>query len=289
MLTRRALIASGLAVVAAPAFAAATFANRVADIEAQLGGRIGATWLVPGGGTWTGYRQDERFLMCSTFKTFVVAATLQRASSNAFDLSDVVAFTEADLVANSPVLRARLVDGEGTVSRDALCEAAITASDNTAAKLLLRDLGGPEALTRFMRRLGDGVTRMDQVEWAINDKDAASDPHDTSTPLAFARSLRKVLFGGGIAPADGRHLANLMRNCHNPPNRIRAGVPKDWDVGVKPGANDAEGGVFNDVGFFKRDGGRMQLLAVFIEAQAADAEACETAIASIARIVAMRA
>ena len=289
MLTRRVLIASGLAVMAAPAFAAAPFANCVADIEARLGGRIGATWLGPGGGTWTGYRQEERFLMGSTFKTFLVAATLQRARSNAFDLSDVVAFTEADLVPNSPVLKARLVEGEGAVSRDALCEAAITASDNTAANLLLRDLGGPEALTRFMRRLGDGTSRMDRMEWAPNDRVSACHPRDTSTPLAFARSLRKVLFGGGIAPADGRRLANLMRKCRNLPNRIRAGVPKDWDVGVKPGDNGAEGGAFTDVGFFKRDGGRMQMLAVFIEARAAGAEACETAIASIARIVATRA
>ena len=128
-----------------------------------------------------------------------------------------------------------------------------------------------------------------KVEWALNDRVSASHPRDMSTPLAFARSLRKVLFGGGIAPADGRRLANLMRNCRNLPNRIRAGVPKDWDVGVKPGANDAEGGAFSDVGFFKREGGRMQVLAVFIEAHAAGAEACETAIASIARIVATRA
>jgi beta-lactamase class A len=288
MLTRRVLIASSLALAAAPAFAAAPFRNRVADIEGHLGGRIGATWLGPGGGTWSGYRQEERFLMCSTFKTFLVAATLQKARSNAFNLADAVVFTEADLVAYSPVLQARLVDGEGAASREELCEAAINASDNTAANLLLRDLGGPEALTRFMRRLGDGVTRMDRAEWALNYRDSASDLHDTSTPLAFVRSLRKVLFGGGVAPEDGRRLANLMRNCRNMPNRIRAGVPKDWDVGVKPGTNDAEAGAFNDVGFFKRAGGRMQMLVVFIEAPNAGAEACEAAIASIARLVAAR-
>ena len=288
MFTRRALIATSLIVIATPAFAAAPFRNWVADIEAQLGGRIGAAWLGPGGGTWTGYRQGERFLMCSTFKTFLVAATLQSARNNAFSLSDVVVFADTDLVAHSHFLRTRLVDGMGSASREELCEAVIAESDNAATNLLLRDLGGPKALTQFMRRLGDGVTRMDRTEWALNYRDTPLDLRDTTTPLAYVRSLRKILFGNALAPEDARRLANLMRACRNMPNRIRAGVPEDWDIGVKPGTSDTEAGAFNDVGFFKRPGGRMQMLAVFLEAPDAGARACESAIAQLAQIVAAR-
>ena len=288
MFTRRTLIASSLVVVATPAFAAAPFRNWVADIEVQLGGRIGAAWLGPGGGTWTGHRQEERFLMCSTSKIFLVAATLQTARNNVFGLSDDVVFTEADLVANSPFLTARLVDGAGSASREELCEAVIVDSDNAASNLLLRDLGGAEVLTQFMGRLGDGVTRMHRTEWALNHRDSPLDLRATTTPIAFVRSLRKALFGGALAPEDARRLANLMRACRNTPNRIRAGVPKDWDIGVKPGTSDAEAGAFNDVGFFQRPGGRMQMLAVFLEAPEAGVGACESAIAQLARIVAGR-
>lgn len=35
-------------------------------------------------------------------------------------------------------------------------------SDNTAANLLLRQLGGPAGLTRYVRRLGDRLTRLDR-------------------------------------------------------------------------------------------------------------------------------
>lgn len=40
-----------------------------------------------------------------------------------------------------------------------LCHAAITVSDNTAANLLFDVVGGPPAVTAFVRGLGDQVTR----------------------------------------------------------------------------------------------------------------------------------
>jgi beta-lactamase class A len=42
-----------------------------------------------------------------------------------------------------------------------LCAAAMEYSDNTAANLLLRALGGPSKLTEYLRGLGDPITRLD--------------------------------------------------------------------------------------------------------------------------------
>jgi beta-lactamase class A len=289
MFTRRVLLVSAIAVGAAPAFAAAPFRNEGAAIEARLGGRIGATWLGPGGGTWTGHRQDERFAMGAAVNVFLVAATLWRARGNAFSLSDSIAFTQDDLVANSRVLEARLAgENGGAFARDELCVAALALGDNTAANLLLRDLGGPDALKRFMRSLGDKVTRMDRAEPEPNYHDRPDDVRDTSTPLAFARSLRKVLFGDGLAAPDARLLGDLMRVYRSMPDGIRSGVPTGWDIGVTPENGDAEAGSVNQAGFFKRPGARMQVLTVFVDAPNADIAACEAAIASVARMVAAK-
>ena len=43
----------------------------------------------------------------------------------------------------------------GDLSIAELCEAAVTVSDNTAANLLVATLGGPAAVTAFVRTLGD--------------------------------------------------------------------------------------------------------------------------------------
>src|ERR1700733_14845781 len=88
MLTRRLILASGIAAAFAPgAHAAERWRRSAADIETQLsGGRLGVAWLGPGGGTWTGHRENELFLMCSTFKAFLVAAVLDKVQRNALRL-----------------------------------------------------------------------------------------------------------------------------------------------------------------------------------------------------------
>ena len=80
------------------------------------------------------------------------------------------------------ILREHLA--EGSLSVEALARAAVTVSDNTAANLLLAKLGGPEALTQFVRSLGDATTRLDRYEPELNDY-RAGDERDTTTPLTL--------------------------------------------------------------------------------------------------------
>jgi beta-lactamase class A len=77
-----------------------------------------------------------------------------------------VRYSESDLVEYSRVTGERNgLDGGVTVAQ--LCDAAVRFSDNTAANLLLRELGGPEAVNRFHRSLGDR-TRLDWWETELN-------------------------------------------------------------------------------------------------------------------------
>jgi len=66
--------------------------------------------------------------------------------------------------------------------------AAIEHSDNTAANLLLRTVGGPAAVTAYLRALGDPVTRLDRNEPALNEA-KPGDVRDTTTPSALARYM----------------------------------------------------------------------------------------------------
>ena len=53
----------------------------MAVMEKQLGLRIGVAALDTGNGNSIFYRESERFLMCSTFKVMLVAATLARVDA----------------------------------------------------------------------------------------------------------------------------------------------------------------------------------------------------------------
>ncbi len=115
---------------------------------------------------------------------------------------------QGDLVAWSPVTETA-VGGDG-MTLAALCEAIMTISDNTAANLLLRVMGGPGGLTAHLRSLGDDVTRLDRIETAL-DEARPGDLRDTTTPAATrpARGVEHVSVSGrnGItrgSPIGGR-------------------------------------------------------------------------------------
>jgi beta-lactamase class A len=87
------------------------------------------------------HRADELFPICSVFKTLASAAVLRDLDRHGEFLARRIHYTEADLPkAGSDKTREHLAEGM-TVAE--LCEVAITYSDNGAANLLLRELGGP--------------------------------------------------------------------------------------------------------------------------------------------------
>ena len=235
------------AFVAAPALpqtqSARSGLRRLAEIERAHGGRIGVAVLDPGSGARIAHRADERFLTCSTFKVLAAAFTLARVDRKQEKLDARVVFSQRDLVPWSPVTGTRVGEPGMTVAE--LCDAAITQSDNTAANLLFARFGGPAALTRYVRDLGDPVTRFDRIEPDLNEHEEPDDQRDTTTPAAMAENLRKLLFGDALSRRSRDQLSAWMITNKTGDERLRAGFPPDWLVGDKTGTNAS--GTANDV------------------------------------------
>ncbi|MEU4408037.1 class A beta-lactamase [Streptosporangium sp. NPDC023963] len=227
---------------AAPATAPAPGQIRAAKelraLEASFKGRIGAYAVDTATGATIGYRPGERFPMLSTFKAMAAAAVLHRARTSEPGLMDkVVRWTAADLQEHSPVTE-KHVKGGLTVAR--LCEAAITQSDNTAANMLLRQIGGPAGLTRYLRTLKDPVSRLDRWETGLNDW-SPKERRDTTTPASMGRDLRAVTTGNALNAKDRQRLnAWLIANTTGDA-RIRAGLPRTWTIGDKTGTSSRYG------------------------------------------------
>lgn len=231
MVTRRRWIAGAMLTVGATVFDR-TFAGaltadfgslepKIAALEKSSGGRLGVAVLDTGSGARFGYRATERFPMCSTFKLLAVSAVLTRVDQGKESLGRVVHYTQQDLLEYAPVTKLHVGTG---MPVSALCEAAITWSDNTAANLLVNTIGGPAGVTAFARKLGDGITRLDRNEPALNEA-LPDDPRDTSTPLAMLTNLRRLALGNTLAPASrARLLAWLVANKTGD-KRLRAGFP----------------------------------------------------------------
>lgn len=110
--------------------------DRIADLEARTGGRLGVALLDIATGRLMGTRADERFAMCSTFKVLAAAFVLARIDRGEEQLDRRITFTERDLVPPFTATNPRA--GPGGMTVEELCQAAVTVSDSTAANLLFR-------------------------------------------------------------------------------------------------------------------------------------------------------
>ncbi|XXX79908.1 class A beta-lactamase [Sorangium sp. So ce134] len=256
-------------------------APALARVEAQVGGRLGVAALDTASGARIGHRAAERFAMCSTFKALLAASVLARVDQGQLRLDHRVTYRESDLLEHAPVTRARLKEGGLTV--EDLCAAVIEISDNTAANLLLAQIGGPAGLTAYLRGLGDEVTRLDRNEPALNEN-VPGDLRDTTTPDAMTDTVRAILVGDrGLQRASRERLASWMVRATTGLARLRAGLPKDWVVGDKTGTGN---GIANDVAVAWPPSRAPIVIACFVDAPSASADARNAAHAEVARIVA---
>jgi beta-lactamase class A len=257
--------------IAAPLFAAE---SPIADIERLHGGRLGVFAIDTGSGRTLAYRADERFLMCSTFKGLLAAQVLSRVDAGKESLERLVHYTEKDLIFTSPVTKANVK--QGAMSVGALCQATVEVSDNTAAILLMRSVGGPESLTRFARSLGDNATRSDRYEPTSNEY---SGMLDTTTPRAIATSASRILLGDVLSAQARRQLEEWMVACKPGLNRIRVALPADWLAGDRPGTSVEE--ETNDYAIVRPPGRAPLLIAAYYDAPGVSMELRETVLREV--------
>jgi beta-lactamase class A len=259
----------------------ARFEARVAALEARAGGRLGVAALDTGTGRGLAHRAGERFPLCSTFKVLLAGAVLQRVDRAEARLDTRLAYGKAELLAYAPITTARVAEGGLTVGE--LCAAAVEVSDNTAANLLLRSLGGPGAVTVFARSLGDPVTRLDRTEPTLNEA-RPGDPRDTTTPEAMVATLRALLLSPALKPESRARLEGWMAACTTGGTRLRAGLPKNWAVGDKTGSGAR--GTVNDVALLRPPHRTPILVAAYYTGSRASGKDRDAVLAEVGRIVA---
>ncbi len=197
-------------------------------------------------------------------------------------LAEVVRYSRADLLPDSPVTGAAEHLGQG-LSLAALCEAAVRHGDRTAGNLLLRHLGGPGALTRFARSVGDRVTRLDRWEPELN----SAEPDrrtDTTTPYAIARTYAHLTVGDALGTADSCLLTGWMRQHTAGAARFRAGLPAGWLLADTTGGGSY--GTGHDVGIAWTPEGTPLLLACLTRGSEPGEEPDEALLAATAALLA---
>jgi beta-lactamase class A len=257
-----------------------TLSGEFARIETESGGRLGVAALDTATSSLRGHRADERFAMCSTFKLLAAAAILGRVDAGKEQLHRRIRYETKDLVTYSPVTEKHVGDG---MTLGELCDAAITLSDNTAANLLLQNLGGPEGVTAFARSVGDTITRLDRNEPTLNEA-KPGDPRDTTTPAAMLATIRKLVLGDALSAPSREQLRAWLLANKTGGGRLRARLPADWAVGDKTGSGGF--GTTNDVGVIWPPGRAPIIVTIYLTETEAPLEQRIAALASVGHAIA---
>lgn len=236
MIDRRQLVMGLPLLAAAPALASpdrfAPLRRAITGIERSAGGPIGIALLDTHTGERFSHRAGERFPLCSTFKLLLAARLLSGADRQEWAMSDRLPIAKADMLFNAPFTEKRI---GGTASLLELAEAMTVLSDNPAANIGLAKVGGPAALTAWLRSVGDTVTRLDRNEPEMNNE-TPGDPRDTTTPAAMLATARALVGGRILSPAARKTLFGWMQASRTADTMIRAALPPGWQEANKTGA-----------------------------------------------------
>jgi beta-lactamase class A len=268
-----------------PATQQAEVTRQLRALEASYQGRIGAFAYDTGTGRSVGHRSHERFPSNSTFKAILCGAVLHKARTVDPGLMERRLFWTAEEASSSghaPVT-GQEKNIENGLSAAELCHATITESDNGAANVLLKQIGGPQGMTNYYRSLGDPVGRLDRYEPELNEWHP-DEKRDTIMPAFIGRSLNKLTVGNALAAQDRWQLNDWLKAAVTGNARIRAGLPH-WTVGDKTGSGGGKYANASDIAIAWPASGAPVILAIYTNRDGTNTEIDNSVIARTASIL----
>lgn len=241
-------------------------------LETRNGGRLGFVAKDMGSHRTLGWRHDERFVYCSTFKMFLAAAILEKSRRGGSPMDKPLPVTQADMINHAPITGPAV---GGTLTIEQLCQATVEVSDNPAANILLRELGGLGTMRDFYRSMGDQLTRVDRFEPEMNRLDGDK---DTAVPLRIVENLQSMFIHPlpRLTDEPRRKLLGWMFDSPTGMDRIKAGVPAGWRVAHKTGTGGY--GPTNDIGILYPPSGDPVIVAAYYHATPETTDAQNAAV-----------
>lgn len=273
-----------------------------------------------GGEMWA-WNGDKAFPMQSVFKAPLAAAVLAEVDAGRLSLDETITLDEADI---SPA-HSRVADAwpeRTTYTVRELLVWTVGDSDNTAADVLMRRIGGPGALTAWLRARGIKEIRVDRYERELQPETHGmasfriawkgwpafetamhavpeatrraatarylADPRDTATASGALTFLRMLSAGELLSPRGGALLMKLMTDTATGEAGLKAGLPPGARFAHKTGAAATDLGmtpVVNDIGIVTLKDGRRYAVTVFMVETTLDEPAQNRLFADIMRII----
>jgi beta-lactamase class A len=264
---------------------------------------------------------DSLIPLMSVVKLPVAIVVLDGVDHGQWSLDTLITLLAGDMHPHGWV-GDRYPRGGGPVSLQRLLVAMLTRSDNSSADALMRLVGGPPAVTRWLEQHEIRDFRVDRTErglgndWyglapgadtmgsaedirelrsrvpdAVHDSAAQAmlrDPRDTGSAEACVHLVERLWRGDLLSAAMTDTLKSILFRCRTAPHRLPALLPKGTPVARKTGTGGMWRGVtvaINDVGVMRLPNGDEVAIAVLVGEPRGPIRRAETLVARVARTV----
>lgn len=232
------------ALVAQPAVAASSpsltnLEQQLSALVANKSADVGIAALDLNSGETISIKGNTPFPMASTVKVAIAALYLAQVDNGRRSLDDTI---------NGLPVRT-------------LMRRMLIFSDNHAADILFKDVGGPHAVQTWLQDNGIKGVHVDRtIAELLQSKRDLFDRRDSSTPVAMVELLRRIYKAELIKPESRNYLLDIMAQCETGKNRMKWLLPSGTLVEHKTGTLN---GLADDVGFITLPDGRPVVVAIF--------------------------
>jgi beta-lactamase class A len=263
--------------------------EEIKQISVSAQGRVEVACQLPGTALSCDVQAHARPPMQSVFKLPLTMAVLHLAETKGWSLDRPVRFEAGDLLPKgsySP-LQDKYPQAGVDVPLKELLRLAVSLSDNAAADVLLRLLGGPEVLNAYVASLGVSGFQQKDTEGAMH-RNEQLQYRNWFEPAGAVQLLTRLRDRPPFEAEHTKLLLGWMMAVPRGTQRIPRMLPAGTIVMHKTGSSDTLNGVTaatNDIGLIVLPDGRQLALAVFVTDARGEAETRDAVIARIASAV----
>ncbi len=262
--------------------------QQIRAIAGEAYGKVSVACSLPGSALNCDLNPHAHPPMQSVFKLPLALTVLHHVEQGTLSLDQPVRFLPQDRIlphVYSP-LQEKYPDAGVDVPLRELLRLTVSLSDNVAADILLRLVGGPKTVNTYIGSLGISGFHLQDNE-AVLHHEVSAQYRNWFEPAGAVQLLRRI---NDNSPLTREH-TNLLVAWMTPADRtpgLDGDLPDGVQVAHKSGHSDVDNGVAhatNDIGLIPLPGGRQIAIAVFVTDSTADEATRQKVIARIARAV----
>jgi beta-lactamase class A len=260
--------------------------QQIRAIAADARGKVSVACSLPGTTLSCDLDPHAYPPMQSVFKFPLALAVLDQVEKGAFSLDQPVRFYPDDRILPSVYspLQDKYPEANVDISLRELLRLTVSLSDNVAADILLRLIGGPKVVEGYIGGLGVTGFHLEDGEHGLH-RDVNAQYRNWFEPAGAVQLLRRISDHSPVSEEHTALLFDWMKNSRGQ-KRLKGALPHGTVVAHKMGSSDVDHGLAhatNDIGLICLPDGRRLAIAVFVTDSTADESTREAVIAHIAR------